>query len=251
MKATAVYKKLPIYVLCAGGIGLLLRLWLLSGTDEKGLLTASPLGQVLLALLALTVPALLFYLTRSLSEARKYSFNFPASLPAAIGTGLAALSIGIRSIIDLSISADAIDVLCGLLGIISATGLSFAAWCRYLGKRPNFLFHITVSIYLMFLLICQYRKWSSDPQLLDYCFQILATICLMLTAYYRAAFDNGSGDRGSYAFFALCTLFFCCLSLVNWGDILFYLGIAAWMFTDLCNLTPLLSRGMFHREDHK
>ena len=250
MNLRAVYKHLPQYVLAAGGIGLLLRLWLLGSTDDKGFLTSNPVASVLLGLVAVAVPALLFYLTRELAEAKKYSFNFPASPIAAIGTGLAALSIGIHSILSLPGSQDAIDILSGILGILSAAALGLAGWCRFQGHRPNFLLHSVVAVYLMLRLICQYRHWSADPQMLDYCFSILATVSLMMAAYHRAAFDAGEGKRSSYAFFALTTAFFCCLSLVGWGDILYYLGIGAWMLTDLCNLTPLKSRGLFHRREH-
>ena len=251
MTLRAVYKHLPRYVLAAGALGLLLRLWLLSSTDEHGFLNANPVATVLLVVLAVGVPAVLFYLTRGLTEAKKYSFNFPPSPIAAIGTGLAALSIGIHSIVSLPGSLGTIDILSGILGILSAAALGLAGWSRFQGRRPNFLLHGVVDIYLMLRLICQYRHWSADPQMLDYCFQILATVGLLMAVYHRSAFDAGEGKRSSYAFFCLTTAFSCCLSLVGWEDILYYLGIGAWMITDLCNLTPLKGRGMFHRgENH-
>lgn len=250
MKLRTVFKHLPKYVLAAGGVGLLLRIWLLSNTDDKGFLVSNPVATVLLWAVAIAVPAILFYLTRELTEAKKYSFNFPPSPLAALGTGLAALSIGIHSIISLFASVDAIDVISCISGILSAGALVLAALCRLNGRRPNFLLHCAVVLHLMLRLICQYRHWSADPQVLDYCFSILATVCLMLAAYHRAAFDMGNGDRRSYGFFCLTCGFFCCLSLIGWGDVLYYLGIGAWMFTDLCNLTPLKGRGMFHRGDN-
>ena len=251
MTLRTVYKHLPWYVLIAGALGLLLRLWLLSNTDAHGFLAPNPVATALLWVLAVGVPAVLFYLTRELTEAQKYSFNFPPSPIAAIGTALAALSIGIHSIVSFAGSQGTIDILSGIFGIFSAAALGLAGWSRFVGKRPNFLLHGVVSVYLMLRLICQYRHWSADPQTLDYCFQILATVSLTLAVYQRTAFDAGQGKRSSYAFFCLTTAFFCCLSLVGWEDILYYLGIGVWMITDLCNLTPLKSRGMFHRgENH-
>ena len=247
MKLRAIFKRLPLYVLIAGGIGLLLRLWLVSSTDDKGFLTPNPLATTLLWVISIGVPAGLFYLTRELTEAKKYGFNFPPSPIAAAGIALAAISIGLTSIISLPTSADALDVIGGILGLVSAAALAITALCRFNGRRPNFLLHCVVAFYLMLQLICQYRHWSADPQVLDYCFSILATVCLMMATYHRAAFDLGSGDRRSYAFFCLTCGFFCCMSLIGWQDILYYLGIGAWMFTDLCNLTPLKGRGMFHR----
>lgn len=253
MKLRSVFKHLPQYVLAAGGVGLLLRIWLLAGADDKGFLPSNPVVTALLWVVAIAVPAALFFLTRELTEAKKYAFNFPPSPIAAIGTWLAALSIFIHSIISFPGSLDALDIISGILGILSAAALVLAGLCRRNGRRPNFLLHCVVAIYLMLRLICQYRHWSADPQVLDYCFSILATVCLMLAVYHRAAFDMGAGDRRSYTFFCLTCGFFCCLSLVGWEDILYYLGIGAWMFTDLCNLTPLKGRGMFHRgeDDHE
>lgn len=253
MKLHSVFKHLPRYVLAAGGVGLLLRIWLLSGVDEKGFLVSNPAATVLLCVVAIAVPAALFILTRQLTEANKYAFNFPPSPIAAIGTLLAALSIGIHSILSLFGSVDAIDVISGILGILSAGTLVVAGLCRLNGRRPSFLLHCTAALYLMLRLICQYRHWSADPQVLDYCFSILATVCLLLAVYHRAAFDLGTGDRRSYGFFCLTCGFFCCLSLVGWEDVLYYLGIGAWMFTDLCNLSPLKGRGSHHRgeSDHE
>lgn len=253
MKLRSVFKRLPLYVLAAGGVGLLLRIWLLAGTDEKGFLVSNPVATVLLWVVAIGVPVALFLLTRALTEAKKYNFNFPPSPIAAIGTWLGALSIFIHSILSFPSSLDAIDVISGIFGILSAAALGLAGMCRRSGRRPNFLLHCAVAVYLMLRLICQYRHWSADPQVLDYCFSILATVSLMLAAYHRAAFDMGAGDRRNYAFFCMSCGFFCCMSLVGWEDILYYLGIGAWMFTDLCNLTPLKGRGMFHRgeSDHE
>lgn len=247
MNLRSVFKHLPRYVLICGGIGLLLRIWLLAGVDEKGFLVANPVATTLLWVVSVGVPVALFFLTRELTEAKKYAFNFPPSPIAAIGTWLAALSIFIHSILSFPDSQDAIDVISGIFGVLSAAALVLAGLCRRNGRRPNFLLHCLVAVYLMLRLICQYRHWSADPQVLDYCFSILATVCLMLAVYHRAAFDLGSGSRQCYAFFCLTCGFFCCLSLVGWEDILYYLGIGAWMFTDLCNLIPLKGQGKFHR----
>ena len=48
MKLRSVFKHLPRYVLAAGGVGLLLRIWLLARTDEKGFLVSNPVATVLL-----------------------------------------------------------------------------------------------------------------------------------------------------------------------------------------------------------
>lgn len=231
---------LPCIILAAGAIGLLLRIWLLgTGTDERGFLVSGHPAEVLLWVLSAAVIALLLYCTRRLLEAPKYQFNFPQSLAAAIGCMLGALGIAITSLSEMLLHADTLTVIAAILGLLSAGALVFMGHCRYKGLRSNVLCHATVSLYLMIRLISQYRHWSSDPQLQDYCFQLLATVCLMLAAYHRATFDANIGKRRPHAIFHLAAVYFCCLSLAGSDNIAFYLGTGAWMMTDLCSLIPL------------
>ncbi len=238
MNKTKLHRQLPRLILLSGGLGLLLRIFLLK-TDAQGFLLPNPFASTVLILLTLGVLTGLFFLSRYWQEGNKYSFNFPASPIAAAGTGLAALSILLYSIISLGSAADSIDILTLILGLASAAALGFCAWCRYLGKRPNFLFYLVVCVFFIFLLICQYRSWSTDPQVLDYAYGLLATVCLMLASYHRAAFAADQGKRSHYGFFALAALFFCCVSLTSWRDIALYLGTGAWMLTDICKLIPM------------
>lgn len=242
MNKTKLHRLLPRLILIAGGLGLLLRIWLLR-TDAQGFLLPNPFAATVLILLTLGVVAGLFLLSRDWQAAAKYTYNFPANPIAALGTALAALSILIYSISLLGGVADSIDLLAGILGLASAAALGFCAWCRYLGKRPNFLFYLVTCVFFVFLLICQYRSWSVDPQVLDYAYPLLATVCLMLASYHRAAFTADQGKRSHYGFFALAAVFFCCVSLTSWMDIVLYLGTGAWMLTDICKLTPMGNRG--------
>lgn len=242
MNKTKLHRLLPRLILIAGGLGLLLRIWLLK-TDAQGFLMPNPFAATVLIFLSLGVLAGLFLLSRDWQEGTKYSFNFPANPIAALGTALAAFSILLHSILSLSGSDNTFTTLTGILGIAAAAALGFCAWCRYLGKRPNFLFYLVSCVYFVFLLICQYRSWSIDPQLLDYAYPLLATVCLMLASYHRASFAADQGKRSHYGFFALAAVFFCCVSLTSWMDIVLYLGTGAWMLTDICKLTPMHNRG--------
>lgn len=238
--------KLPLLILCAGGIGLLLRLWLLgTGVDDKGLLVSGHPAEILLWLLTAAVAAMLAYLTKDLVEAGKYRFNFPASDIGGIGTFLAAGGIGITALTELIGKSGTFPVLLGLMGLLMVPVLVFLGYCRRKGIRPAPIFHTLISLYLMVRLIGFYRHWSSDPQLQDYCFRLLATVCLMLAVYQRAAFDAGIGKRRPCAFFSLAAVYFCCLSLTDWGEIPFFLGTGAWMITNLCSLIPMPGRRIF------
>lgn len=231
--------KLPWVALAAGGIGLLLRLWLFSTADGNGLLPVWHISEILLWLLTVGVMALLLYGTKDLTEAAKYRFNFPASIPGGMGAWLAALGIGGTSLIELLTSTDTMTTVTAVLGLVTTLVLFFIGNCRKNGRHPSTLFHTAICVFMMTRLINQYRHWSSDPQLQDYCFQILAIVCLMLCCYHRALFDANIGKRRPYAFFNLAAVYFCCLSLPGWEHTAFFLGCGVWMFTDSCNLTPM------------
>lgn len=226
-------------VLAAGCAGLLLRIWLFaSRTEESGLLTAGHPAHVLLWLLTAAVVATVLWGTRDLKEAAKYSFNFPASLHSAIGCVLGALSIGITSVADWIVYPDSLTAIASVLGILSAAALLFVAYARWKGNPQSILYHAVISLYFMFRLVSQYRHWSADPQLMNYGFQLLASVCLMLSVYQNAAFDAAQGNRQLHTVFHMGAVYFCCVSLIGSENIVFYLGTGVWMLTNLCNLTP-------------
>lgn len=231
---------LPLWTLLAGGVGLLLRVWLMTaGVDQKGFIIPGHLAGILLFLLVLGAMIALFFLTRDLVEASKYAFNFPASEISCYGAFVAASGIGISSFVDIFVAIDALEVVAALLGLASAGLLVLAGLFRRKGTAPSLLIHIGICVYLMLRLICYYRHWNSDPQILDYCFQLVATACLMLSTYQRATFDAQDGKRRPYAFLSLATIFFSCISLVGWSNILFFFSVIIWQITDLCSLIPL------------
>lgn len=231
---------LPLWALLTGGVGLLLRVWLMtSGVDQKGFFITGHMAGILLFLLVIGAMVALFFLTRDLVEASKYEFNFPASDVSGYGAFVAAAGIGIGSFVDIFTAIDALETIAALLGMVAAALLVLTGISRRKGTAPSPLIHIGICLFLMLRLVCYYRHWSSDPQILDYCFQLVATACLMLTTYQRATFDAREGNRRPYAFLNLATIFFSCISLVGWSNILFFLSVIVWQITDLCSLIPL------------
>lgn len=239
MKQYLTQKNLPWLTLIAGGIGLLLRVWLLSSENEKGFLPWNHISAILLYLLTAAFAALLVICTRPLVQGGKYQFNFPASALGGTSALAASLAFLITAISQLQEASDRLASLSGIFGILAAGAMLFVARCRWKGLHPSSLFHTAICVWLMLCLICMYREWSSDPQLLDYCFQLLALACMMLSAYHRAAFDANFGVRHSYVLFNLAGVYFCCLSLAGPDNIIFFMGCAFWLINDLCNLTPM------------
>ena len=239
MKKLLQTNNLPWVTLGAGIVGAVLRTLLFSlGLDLQGLLTRHFLPHTLLWLLTFGVCAYLLVFTRDLKEAPKYSFNFPPSMTAAAGTAVAAAGILVTGILDFS-TADALAAAGTVLSFLSVAALLFISHARWKGLHPSVLFFMVVCLYLMVSLVSVYRLKSSDPQIQTYCFPLLASGCIMLAVYYDAAFAANAGDRRLHTLFHLAAGFFCLLSLPRCDQPVFYLTMAVWMFSDLCNLTPM------------
>lgn len=240
MKFDLKYNQLPLFTLLCGGIGVLLRLWLYStGLDSDGLLIAAhPAGILALILSALTAGLLLWFLRRFHTHG-KYTHQFPVSILGAVGSFAGAIGLLLTAMVELVRHEAALSIIIGILGIAAAAALVFAGLCRLKALRPSFLFHTVVCLFFVLRLVSQYQTWSADPQLHDYCFQLLATVSAMLFAYHRAALDLKCGDRRPLVTIGLLGVFFCCLSLVATDAPLFYGTMAAWMVTNLGELnTP-------------
>lgn len=231
---------LPWFILASGIMGFLLRFWLLSdGFDEKGLLTAGHPAELLLWLLTALTLILLTIGCLPLVQADKYSFNFPASAMGAAGEILAAMGLLAVSVLSFDSNLDAFSMAAFCVGLLCVPVLVLCAWCRLKGCQPPFFLHGFICVFWMLRLIVQYRIWSPDPQLQDYCFQLLATVFLMLSSYQRTVFDADCGDRRMYAIFHLAALFFCCLSIPGCQDWPLYLSCGVGAATNLCNLIPM------------
>lgn len=231
---------LPLITLICGAVGFLLRIWLLStGFDEKGLIVSGHPAIWLLWLLCIAMIVILVLGTSRLLEAPKYRFNFPASLPGGIGTALAAAGILICTLVEAFAGPDFFGIAVCVAGAITVPTLCWIGYCRWKGIHPSPVFHVAASVYLLLRLVWMYRQWSSDPQLQDYVFQLLALICLMLACYNRSAFDANMGNRRFYAIFSLGAVFCCLVSLPGCDSAVFFLSAGVWMLTNLCSLMPM------------
>lgn len=234
--------KLPIFAAGAGLLGMLLRFWLLAdGIDRDGLLICTHPANIIGWILTALAVGLIFFGTRRLLSAAKYEFNFPASGIGGIAIALGALGILVCAITTLGSKQDALALACGILGLICAIILGYTAWCRWKGKRYSVVFHGMVCLFFMIFLLCRYRSWSANPQLQDYCFQLLGGVCLLIGTYHRTCFDGNTGNRRSLSLFRLLAVYFCLLAIPGTKDWFFYLTGALWSLGDLCSLVPMPS----------
>ena len=243
MKISVKPNLLKYLVLGAGVLGLVLR-WLLyaAGTDDQGLLEQNHPARYLLWILSAAVLAGTFLLTRKITGPEQYSDCFHTSALSSTGCLAAAVCILITTVSEMATPPDSVQLLVRILGFAAIAVLAVAGFSRLIGVRPFFLFYAALCVYFAVRMVCQYREWSSDPQLQDYCYQLLAGVALMLTAYHHAAFGADMGSHKDQWFFSLAAVYLCCLSLAGPQNQLFYLGCGIWAFTGLSSLTPKARR---------
>lgn len=216
-----------------------LRLGLYALQEPSGLLPRNHPLHITTLIIGLVTAAGMVRFILPLKGPGEYAPNFPADRLAAFGSCFAGLWL-------LPVALDIRAQAAGRLGLVWAL-LAFAAIpclfgigiSRFTGRQPFFLIHGLLCVFFAVHMICQYQIWSSNPQIADYFFPLLACVFLALAAYYRMGFDLDAGKRRKLLFFSLLAGFFCLCSLAGEGEKRFYLAGALWSLTDLCAIHPV------------
>ncbi len=223
----------PWLALLAGLVGLALRFWLLSCMDANGLLPQNHFAGILLLILFITVMAALALILRKAGTEATYPQLFPASRPAAILSMAAAVGMGISSFTMAATSA--LRILLIVLGVLWTAGLLLASYCRLQKRKPHYLLYGLGVLFFAIRAILCYRAFGSEPQLQVYLFEVLASVSVLLAAYYRAELTVWTGHYRQYVFFSQAALFCCCLCLAG-QDRLFWLSAGIYLASDCCVL---------------
>lgn len=214
-------------VLCLG-----LRIWMLrTGIDEKGLLVRGNLLNIAMWIITAVYLAALFVLTGKLGRSGNYRLNFPQSGICgwlAMAGGLIMVSVVFDGALPQRVLAGA-AVVCMVI----------SGWCRFARLRPSFLFHAVVCVFFLVSLIGKYRGWSSDTQIHEYGFQMLACVALVLYSSHRCSADVNPIQRRQMVFTGLAACFFCITALSDSTAPGFYAGALLWTAGSLCTLKTL------------
>lgn len=225
-------KQMKLLLAAAGVLGLTLRATLFTiGVDEKGLLITGHWTDIYTWLLTAAVAVVLFLWCRKLTGPKAHRKAFPASAISAAGSMLAGVGIILTSAPEAP--SEVLDTIVLVLRLAAASSLFCIGFCRFTGRKPFFLFHCAVCLYLAIGLICRYRLWSADPQIQYYCFYLGAHVALMFTAYQMAAFDAGLGDHRYLWGSGLAAVYLCILSIAGSQDPFFLICCAIWVWTNL------------------
>lgn len=236
-------KFLPILVPVAGLLGLLLRLLTMgSGPDPEGLYEPQPVAWTLLWIVTILTLFAVVLLSARLKNPGRYNDNFPASPIGAAGHIVAALGVMMTGLSILTSAANLLASLTGILGVGSAVCLLLLGFARYQGKKTSFLLHVIPCLFFALRIFLLCRVWSNETQIGVFLFQFLSSICVMLASYHLACFDVNLGKRRISLFWSLSGVYFSLLALPGGSEPVFYIGMAAWLLTNLCSLRPLKAR---------
>ena len=100
------------------------------------------------------------------------------------------------------------DLLLAAGGMVTALCWVVTALDRWRARRlPAMLFMVPALFYAV-RLIFDFRNWSRDPAILDYCFDLLALICIMCATFHLGGFCFDQGRRRVTVFFCCCGILF-------------------------------------------
>ncbi len=231
-------KFMPLIAIITGVLAAALRFWTI-GDGPDALYARQPVAWNLLWTLTVLVFAFSMLCLRRLKTPGQYHENFPASPISAVGSGLAAVGIGLSVPALLKIQGNSFATFTGILGIVAAVAMGYVAYCRFKGVKPNFLAHFSLCAFMALQIFCACRTWSNEPQLGVFVFPFLAMISVMLASFQLACFDADMGKRRSCLLWCLMGVYLSMAALPGSGDLLFYGCMALWLLTNLPSLQML------------
>lgn len=230
---------LPLTMLLCGTVAMMLRRQLYrTAVDVRGLLLRGTPLEILLLALTGTVFVLLFLALKQDRGSNLYEQNYSASLPAALGHGAAAMGIVLLVRSPAFTVSGLVGQLWLLLGLAAPVCLVLAGILRSLGKKPFFLLHVVPCLFLLAQVVGCYRLWSSNPQMQDYLFALLASLSLVLFAHHTAAFEADIGSRKMTLGSGLAAVYLCLAELGRTEHPFFYFGCMLWAVTGVCRAVP-------------
>lgn len=204
-------------VLTLGLLGFLLRL-----AERK---TGSAALLWALALLSVLACAFAVLTARSLKPRLGFAPNNRPSA-AMLAELLAALLLLTVSAVQLFTLTGIQRWLIGLGGVCGALCLGAFAVLSLGRTAPSPYLYMGLTVSLICKLIPEFRVWSINPQLSDYCFRLFAMISVMCASFHLGGFALEQGRRRMTVFFCIAGVYFCALSLADggWVNVLSYLA---------------------------
>lgn len=159
--------------------------------------------------------ALLFWLVAASLERRaEYQAVFRPLRRDLLLSLVGSLALGAGCVLRFSASSQ-IGKLISVLGLVGAGCLIVAAVFRMRGTAPAGILYVPAALYYVCRLFSDFRRWTIDPAILDYCFSLFALIFFMLAIYHTGAFSFDHGARRRLCFYSLGGVYFGAVSMAG------------------------------------
>jgi len=209
--------------------GLLLRL-LQAGTDSR-------VALILLILLSTAAVLLAAVVALRLKPRRGFTANNRPSM-AQLMELLAALLFLVVGISRFLAMIGLNRWLIGFGGIVCALCLGAIPVLVLMRKRPPLFLYAAAALSLILKLIPEFRFWSIDPNVSDYCFRLFAMLALLCACFHRGEFVLESGKRRLAVFWCSSGIVFCGMAVADgpWSARFFYLAALLYLASSLWTL---------------
>lgn len=207
---------LPFLIGAAAGAAV--RRWQLSSAfDSDGLVISGSPSTWVLGILCALLALLALILARRLTPRGGYVESFSSGTPEMLLSLAAAVLLLAGCAWDLVAEPRGVNVLVQFLGIASALCIGVVARQRYLGVVPKAALHMLPCLYLVVRLIVDFKQWSVDPAVLDYCYTLFASITAMCAVFHLGGFCFSQGRRRTCVFWCFLCVVFSAVSLADGG----------------------------------
>ena len=239
MKSNSFFRPsfLPALTLVAGILGLILQaIFLITQVDNRGLLNSGNFLNIFVYIITACTLALILLCALPLkAETRPVRKLFPGSILSFIGCIVAGVCAIVYTLSLLYRQKDFLTIITTVFSFIAAGCFGLLGNARRKGGHPHYGVHAGIIVFFMLTLICQYRIWSPEPQLVLYFHSLLGSVFLILSSYHGMCLDTQKGKRWLYVVFNQAALLCCCIAVASEMG-LFYLGMGVFCATNLCSL---------------
>lgn len=220
-------------------IGMALRLWAMAAANAAGGLPVEDhMSTYLTVLFSLVIVGLFLYWSHS-SPGRSGKKNVLDYSVHQFSQGmLGAVLILFGAVVEFAeavlYTPSTSSLFMCLGGFLAGICLMLVAFTRKTGTHTHPAAHLLPIVYLVIKLILNFKNWSTDPIILDYCFILFALIFSLLAFYHSTGFFFNKGKPRKTLFYCLAAVFFSAMAaaegLGNGSNSTFvtYLGIMMW-----------------------
>ena len=166
---------------------------------------------------------------------KKYTSISSRWMPLLAVSCVAAAILLLSSILRLTAMTQKLDLLVAFGGVITAACWAGTAMSRYQAKRAHGVLMLLPAVFYVVDLVLQFRLWTRDPIILDYCYDLLALICTMCALFHLGGYSFDQGNRRVTTFFTMCGVFFNAAAMAGApvAVMLGYFAAALWLLVNL------------------